>query len=66
MLDAARVGIGFEVATAGTICGADDAVVPSVAIDSPPGDGRASLLAAQASVVASAKRSMGMDNLWEA
>ena len=68
VLDAVLAGIGDAATATGTICGAGDAVICVPAgTASPPGDGRASLAAAQASALANAnKRSMGMDDdLWE-
>jgi hypothetical protein len=54
-------------AATGTSWGVDDATIrPSVGIDSPPGEGRASLLAAHPSAVANENmRIMGIDDLWE-
>jgi len=56
--------IGEAAAATGTICGAGEpAACASVGIASPPGEGRASLAAAQASAVASiSERSTGMDD----
>jgi hypothetical protein len=66
-LDVVAGRIGVAAAATGTICGGEEAICPSVEIASPPGEGRASLVAAQASAVASVnERSMGMDDdLWE-
>jgi hypothetical protein len=59
--------IGVAAAATRTTFGVDEAIWPSVAIASPPGEGRASLAAAHASAVARmSERSMGMDDdLWE-
>jgi hypothetical protein len=61
VLDAILISGGVAAAATGTSCGVDDATIcASVGSDSPPGVGRASLLAAQASAVISTKESMGM------
>jgi hypothetical protein len=67
VLDAVLAGIGDAATATGTICGVVEAICASVGIASPPGEGRASLVAAQASAVPTANmRSMGMDDdLWE-
>ena len=68
VLDAVLAGIGDAAAATGTTCGVGEpAICASVGTASPPGEGRASLDAAQASAVASVnERSMGMDDdLWE-
>lgn len=64
VLDAVLAGIGDDETATATVCGVDDPTVcASGEIDSPPGEGRASLLAAQASAVASvSERSTGMDD----
>jgi hypothetical protein len=67
VLDVVLTRIGLAAAATGTICGVDEAIRASVGTASPPGEGRASLAAAQASAVASVnERSMGMDvDLWD-
>jgi hypothetical protein len=52
VLDVVLAWIGDAATATGTTCGVDElAICPSGGIDSPPGDGRASLLAAQANAV---------------
>jgi hypothetical protein len=63
VLDVVFARIGVAAAATGTTCGVDTAICASVGTDSPPGEGRASLAAAQASPVASMNvRSMGIDD----
>jgi hypothetical protein len=52
VLDVVVARTGDAAAATDTICGVDEAVRASVGIDSPPGEGRASFAAAQASAVA--------------
>jgi hypothetical protein len=67
VVDVVPGGIGVAATATGTTCGVEEASCASAGIASPPGEGRASLVAAQASAVASVNEiSMGMDDdLWE-
>jgi len=66
-VDAIAGRIGAASTATGTTVEVEEATCPSVEMDSPPGEGRESLVAAQASAVARvSERSMGIEDLWVA